>query len=944
MATLPPTDPTLRLALEHCCAAERVLTSTIQRIAFASDASFYRLIPQAVVQPTSISEVQSLFALSRNRRIPLTVRAGGTSLSGQAITDGILVDVARHWRDVTPLDGGTRVRVQPGVIGAYVNAVLRPHGAKMGPDPASIGSAMMGGILANNASGMCCGVAHNSYHTVESLTFVLPSGVVIDTAQANADARFHAEAPHLAAGLLRLRARILADPVLVARIRGKYQRKNTTGYSLNAFLDYPRAVDVFAHVLIGSEGTLAFIAEAVLRTIPDLPHKRTAMLYFRTMRGAAEAVPALAAQGAAAVEIMDRAALRSVEGHHGVPAVIATLGPEAAALLVEFHGRSAAEAEAQVDTAKDVLLGLELEQPALFTAEAAIQAGYWKIRKGMFPSVGAVRARGTSVILEDIAVPVERLADCIADLQQLFNDHGYHDAIIFGHAKDGNLHFVVSQGFAQAAEIERYRRFIDALVALVVGRYDGALKAEHGTGRNMAPFVESEWGSELYAVMRELKHLADPEGLFNPGVVINPAADAHLRDLKAMPVVEDVVDKCIECGFCEAKCPSRDLTLTPRQRIVVRRERARLSRSGEDPATLADLERDYGYFGLDTCATDGMCATACPVDIDTGKLVKQLRHEELSGFSRSFAVKLARSFSTLEAGARVGMGVARATQFVIGARPLDAAARAARLLTGAPIPGWNASIPAAAPALPTATPTAPTAIYVPTCLTRTMASHGDMAMAAAVVAVAERAKQPVRIPADIAGACCGMAFSSKGYAEAGAVAANDLVDRLWRWSHEGRLPVVLDTTACTQALTDGTGLSPANQARLAALTVLDLIEFVHDRCLPALTPTKQPGAVALHPTCSAVKLGLDGKLAAIARSCSDRADIPLAWNCCGFAGDRGLLHPELTASATAQETAEIARGTHTGHYSCGRTCELGMEIATGKPYAPFIALVEQATR
>lgn len=944
MTVLAPTDPDLRRELERLLAPERVLTEPIARVAFASDASFYRLIPQAVVQPESVAEIQALFRLAHHRRIPLTVRAGGTSLSGQAVSDGILVDIARHWRGVEVLSDGARVRVQPGVIGANVNALLRAHGTKMGPDPASIASCMMGGILANNSSGMCCGVAQNSYHTLASLTFVLANGLVIDTAATDADARFHAGAPELAAGLTRLKRTIEGDPALVARIRAKYRAKNTTGYALNAFLDHGRAVEIFRHLLIGSEGTLAFIAEAVLNTVPDLPAKRTGMLYFPSIQAAAEAIAPLAAAGAAAIEIMDRAALRSVEAQKGAPALLATLGPAAAALLVEFHGRDAAEAEAGLARATPALFDLALVHPAAFTADPGEQAALWKIRKGMFPSVGAVRARGTSVILEDVAFPIARLSAAITDLHALFARHGYHDAIIFGHAKDGNLHFVVSQGFADPADIERYRAFIADLVALVVGRHDGVLKAEHGTGRNMAPFVEAEWGPDLYAVMCEAKRLADPAGVLNPGVVINPDPEAHLKHLKPLPVVEDEVDKCIECGYCEAKCPSRDYTLSPRQRIVVRREQTRLRATGGDPELLAALDGRWGWMALDTCATDGLCATACPVNIDTGALVKRLRHEALSPFARGVAVRLAGSFRRVEAGSRIALAIARGAAAVVGERALSALAAHARDLSGAPVPGWHPRMPAAAPALPVTDAAAPAAVYVPACLTRTFASHGGQPLPEVLVELARRAGMPLHIPSDVGGACCGMPFASKGYDEAHAIAADDFVERLWRWSDHGRLPVVIDTTACTQTVRDPARLTPANRERLAQVTVLDAIEFVHDRLLPALHPIRQPGAVALHPTCSAVKLGLADKLGRIASACAERAEVPLGYGCCGFAGDRGLLVPGLTAAATAVEAAEIRAGAHVGHYSCGRTCELGMEEATGKAYTSFLYLVERATR
>src|SRR6185437_11044646 len=168
----------------------RVLTSTLERIAWASDASFYRAVPQAVVFPSTIEEIQALMELSGRLNVPLTFRASGTSLSGQAVGEGILVSVTRGWRRCEPLERGTRVRIEPGVIAARVNRVLSSFGRKIGPDPASIDSARMGGILANNSSGMCCGVARNAYHTLSSMRFIvpagLPSGLVLDTASVEA--------------------------------------------------------------------------------------------------------------------------------------------------------------------------------------------------------------------------------------------------------------------------------------------------------------------------------------------------------------------------------------------------------------------------------------------------------------------------------------------------------------------------------------------------------------------------------------------------------------------------------------------------------------------------------------------------------------------------------------------------------------------------------------
>ena len=927
---------------------EEILDRPIDLVARSADAGFYRLIPKAVVRPRNVSDVRALFRFSRQERIPMTFRTAGTSLSGQAVSDGLLVDVARHFRRVETEDGGRKVRVEPGVIGARVNQVLRAYGRKMGPDPASIHTAMMGGILSNNSSGMCCGVAQNSYHTLESLTFVLPSGTVVDTADAQADETFRSSEPELAAGLLELRARLLADTALADRIRAKYRMKNTTGYSLNAFLDFEKPVEILRHLLIGAEGTLAFIAEAVLRTVVDLPVKYTGLLLFPTVREACAAIVPLGQAGAAALEVMDRAALRSVQMQAGIPASIRALPEAAAGLLVEFQKESGADLAAIEEQARDAVAGLVLLEPARFTHDPTEQAGLWRIRSGMFPSIGAVRKSGTTVIIEDVAFPIPALADAVVDLNGLFRKHGYDEGIIFGHARDGNLHFVVTQSFRDEAAVARYARLIDDVVDLVVRRYDGALKAEHGTGRNMAPFVETEWGPEAYAVMKRVKELADPAGMLNPGVIINPDSRAHLKDLKPMPSVEEEVDKCIECGFCEPRCPSRDLTTTPRQRIVVRREIERLRLAGEGDGTLAALESAFPYDALDTCATDGLCATACPVGIDTGQLTKRFRSTRHSPAAREIARLTAERFALVERGVRLALTAGRAGRAMMGSAAITAVTRAARSLFGSQVPLWIEPMPAPAkPDLPATVREGAAAIYFPSCISRTMGAlpgePGEMSVAEAFVAVAARAGTPLHIPEDVRGRCCGVPYSSKGFTEAHALVINGTVARMWEWSDRGALPVVIDTSPCTYGLRSGQDLTSENRDRLARIKLSDGVEFFADTVLPRLTVTRKTGAVAVHPVCSLVKMGLTEKLEAIARACSETTTVAASAGCCGFAGDRGWLVPELTASAMKEEAADIRASPAAEMYSSSRTCEIGLTRATGIIARSFIHLLERAT-
>jgi D-lactate dehydrogenase len=924
--------------LAELLAPERVLTRTIDRVARANDASVYRLVPAAVVQPTTIDEVRSLFRFSRGHRIPLTFRTAGTSLSGQAVTDGILVDVARYWREVWVEDRGAAVRFQPGVIAAAVNSRLAPYQAKIGPDPASINVCMMGGVLANNSSGMCCGVELNAYHTLDSMVFVLPDGTVVDSAAADAEERFAELAPNLARGLLRLRDRITANPSLAEKIRHKYRIKNTMGYCLNAFLDYSTPVAILTHLMVGSEGTLGFIAEAVLRTVPDYPLKHTGLLFFADVPSACSAIAPLRDSGARTLELMDRASLRAVEDKPGVPEVIRTFSPTAAALLLEYQSFTEDELSRFETGCGELLPSLPLCSEPIFTRDPRSRAALWSIRKGLIASVGARRKRGTSMIIEDVAFPLEVLADGVRDLQALCAEHHYDDAIVFGHAKDGNLHFVLNQAFGTGRDVDRFDTFLHQLAQMVAVRYGGALKAEHSTGRNMAPFLETEWGADAVAVMRALKDLVDPDHLLNPGVILNDDPRAHITDLKALETVEEEVDPCIECGFCERLCPSRDLTLTPRQRIVVRREMARLRREDSRSPSLRELEGDYRYEALHTCAVDGLCATGCPVDIDTGALVKRLREESHPGWRHGVAMAAARHFSVTERVVRAALRAGRVLQKVVGRR-------AASYLTG---PLGSGDLPRAAVRRPRADrPDDPAAIYFPCCVSRVLApADGERPLAEVITEVCAVAGAPVEIPAGVGDFCCGMPFGSKGYRRASMKSVSRLVAALLEWTDGGRLPVMMDTSPCAYTLkTCGPDLPADLRGPYEQLRILDGIQFALEFVVPNLT-ARHPasGGVVLHPVCSVVKMDLVDAMVAVVEPFAEDVVVPDAAGCCGFAGDRGFLLPELTRAATRLEADELEGRSFDGCYSSSRTCEIGMTRATSRPYRSFWYLLDEATR
>lgn len=927
----------------------RVKTRAIDLHANAHDASHFLLLPQAVVIAGDAGEVGALMQAAAAQGMSLTFRSGGTSLSGQAVTDGVLVDVRRSFRDIEVLDDGARVRVQPGVTVRALNARLARYGRKFGPDPASESACTVGGVVANNSSGMNCGITENTYRTLESLTVVLPSGTVVDTGAPDADGRLRQLEPELHEGLAWLSRRVRESSASAAAVRRQFSMKNTMGYGLNSLLDFDRPVDMLAHLIVGSEGTLGFVAEAVFRTVERPAHAATGLLVFPDLESANAALPAIVETGAATVELMDSLSLKVGQRLKGTPAVVSDLVVlDHTALLVEYsagHPDQLAEVQHQ---GAEVLARLQLASPLELTRDSAARAALWHLRKGLYASVAGARPQGTTALLEDIVVPVPALGRTCRDLVKLFDKYNYQNSVIFGHAKDGNVHFMLTDGFARSEELDRYSAFTDDMVDLVLGE-GGSLKAEHGTGRVMAPYVRRQYGDELYDVMRQIKALFDPAGVLNPGVLLGDDPQAHLRHIKTAPPVAEEVDRCVSCGYCEPVCPSKDITLTPRQRIVTLRaiESARLA---GDAALVKALEKDYDYESVDTCAVDGMCQTACPVDINTGLLVKRLRRDD-AGAAENAAWNLA---------ARHWGGVTRGAGLVLDlvsrvpAGTVAPANNAARTVLGADrVPLYSPELPRGGSHRKRPVPTGePAAVYFPACVGTLFgpagSGHDDNAAPGAGVQysfeqLARRAGIVLLVPDCIDGLCCGTPWSSKGMSAGEATMRDMTLATLRHSTRDGELPILCDASSCTEGLRQVVE-SEIPVAGQAPLRILDVVDFAAEHILPKLPPGQKIPSLALHPTCSSTRMGLNPALTAVAEAVAERVYIPENWGCCAFAGDRGMLHPELTASATRKQGQEVLSLEASAHASCNRTCELGMTRATGQEYRHILELLEETTR
>ena len=945
MSTALTTDLRLRLG------DDQVADRPLDLARMAHDASHYLLQPRVVVTARDGGDVAEAVRLAARHGVPVTFRSGGTSLSGQAQTDGVLIDTRRGFRGVEVLDAGARVRCQPGATVRAVNAALAPYGRALGPDPASEVACTIGGVVANNSSGMSCGTTANTYRTLAGLEVVLLSGTRIDTAAPDADERLRAAEPELFEGLQRLRDRVRGNPDSVRRITHQFSMKNTMGYGVNAFLDFDTPAEILAHLMVGSEGTLGFIVSATFNTVPNYAHLATTLLVFDRIDHATAALPGLVAAGAATAELMDAASLRVAQSLATVvPALVGLDVAEHTALLVEARAEEAAELAGTVAGLSRIVAGLggltPLPKPYAFSTDATERAQAWVVRKGLYTAVAGARPPGSTALLEDVVVPMPALTGTVGEIQALCGRHGYDDAVIFGHAKDANLHFMINPDLRDPAQVETYARFSDELVDLVLAA-DGSLKAEHGTGRIMAPFVERQFGAELYRVMRELKALFDPEGVLNPGVIITEDAQLHLRDLKLPELVDEAVDRCVECGYCEPVCPSRDLTTTPRQRIALMREMA-----AADPGRRAAIEADFGYDAVQTCAVDSLCLLNCPVSIDTGKVMKGFRKEAQTPVSQKVALTLANNWATTVKGLRVGMGAAS----VIPAPVLSAVTDVARrVLPTDLIPRVGDDLPG--PGAPRRSPerSAPGEVVLfASCLNEIFGpadapSQGSrMGAWRAFLALCDRAGVGVHVPEDIAGLCCGTVWRSKGLTDGLAAMAQRTASALLRATREGEVPVVTDASSCTHGLhevasdLEKVGLHELAQ-RFRAVRIVDSVAYAAEHLLPHLTVRSRIPSAVLHPTCSDRHAGDLPHLLAVARACAEDVVVPGAAGCCGFAGDRGMLHPELTASASHLEAAEVGERRYDAYLSSNRTCELGMSRATGRTYRHALELLAELT-
>ena len=916
----------------------RVYTDHLRRYAYGVDASCYSYLPKVVVKAEDEREVRRLIRLCQQCGTPFTFRAAGSSLSGQCSSEDVLIVCNDGFKKMEVIDDGKALKCECGVIGSDANDLLKPYSRKIGPDPATLATALVGGILNNNSSGMCCGTAQNSYKTIRSIRVVLLDGSILDTSDQKSIDQFLKEKPQMVEDILQLRKDILADEELTHLIHHKYKIKNTTGYGLNSLVDFEDIIDIINHLFIGSEGTLGFVSEIVYNTVEDVPYKGCGLMFFKTLNDASLAVVALANMGrdkVVAAEMMDYQSLKAVQSLDNVPEFVREVPEGTSAILFQTESYSKETVDKNLAFIKDKLKDIPTAIPSLYSQDPKEYDSWWAIRKGILPIVGGQRRKGTTVITEDVCFQIEDFTKGIEMLTELFHKYDFVDGgVIFGHALSGNVHFNITPDFSDPKDTKNFGDLVKEMSERVSG-FGGSLKAEHGTGRMVAPFIEMEWGRKAYEINRRIKAIFDPERILNPDVIITDDPDVYKKNLKAQCVIDDAFTICMECGFCEKHCPSRNLTLTPRQRIALLRETKRLENEGNFTLA-AELKKGYEYFGVDTCAACSMCKGLCPLSIDTAQIALSMRR--IDPPAPELAKKIYDNFSTTLQMARAGVSLEGIAGSIVTQKAISKITEGLHGVTGI------------TPYIPKTTPKAnryrlrsrikPTnfekVVYFSTCANRAFKPNqgydDERSLQQVVESLCNKAHIDIIYPEHIENLCCGLSFEN--YDDVHERAVKDLHDALMKASQNGKYPIVIDHSACF------------NHAfkHMPDLEINDISEFLCKYVVPHLDIEKCDERVIVHKQCKIKSLNKSQYIEDLARLCTDHVFNIKSFACDGFAGQKGFFTPELNKCATKDLAAEIAEYGATLGVSSSSTCEIGLGENGGIPFIGVAFLLDRCSK
>lgn len=897
-----------KLALTKHLKSSQIIENDLLRYAYSTDASPYRMVPKLVLIVKANEEVKQILRLANSQGIKLTFRTAGTSLSGQAVTDQVLVILAADsWLGFDVSDDGKFIRLEPSVIGAQANNYLKIHKRKIGPDPGSINTAKIGGIIANNSSGMCCGTARNSYATLESMRVLFADGESLDTSNQDSINNFLQSNSSFVNKLKIIAKSIKEDCELENFIKKKFSIKNTSGYSLNAFLDFDDPIKIIERLIVGSEGTLGFVSEVTLNTVPNYEYKALNLIYGK-LDELVKLTTKLQPLGVSSVELLDYQSLKSVENQADLkPFLIPLVDENIAAIMVELAEETKEKLQEKLDVVDSIISKENIIHQVGFRVDESQMQTLWKTRNGVLPTIAGARPDGTAVLIEDIAVNILDLPALIVDLKKMFIKYNYTTAAIFGHVLAGNIHFVLTPNFNNEIELINYDNFMKELTDVVARKYNGSLKAEHGSGRNISPFAIIEWGDKCWDIMWQIKKLFDPKHILNPDVKITKDKNLHTKNLKELNSVDEQIDKCMECGFCEPVCPSRNLSLTPRQRNTVARKIELLK-----GAEKAKWQQDFEYYGIKTCATTSLCKTRCPVDIDTGSFIVSRKSKN------NKIVNHAKEISKAKNKVKVGNLAAK----FVGKESLQNITKAFHSKFKS-IPIYLDTMPKAQNVsftnLQPQTSKTKKALLLPACPNRIFSS-ANISNKYPSQLILEKLGFEVEYPENVNSKCCGQMYNSMRNLEQESIIEKDLQSI----DYSKYDVAVIDNSSCSNFVKNNdVEIIDINKLILANLELLNI--------------QQKYNSLALHIDCSTRKQNIDQKYIDVLSKCAKEVITPEGIYCCGFAGDKGFSVPELNASSLSSLHSQIAN-CDIG-VSFNRTCQIGLSHHGKLKYVSFVDLI-----
>lgn len=891
-------------SLASIMSKSQIITDELLCHAYATDASMYQMVPQVVLIVTSEYEIQQIIRYAAQYKVALTFRAAGTSLSGQAVTDQVLVILSNsHWLKYQILNNGEQIHLEPGIIGAQANNYLLPYQRKIGPDPGSISAAKIGGIIANNSSGMCCGTSKNSYATLVNLRAVFADGHILDSSDNRSIELFKQQNSQIIHGIMHIRGQIMAKPELGEFIRKKFSIKNTSGYSLNAFLDYSDPIKIIERLLIGSEGTLGFVSNVTLNTVPDEAHKALNIVYGEISE-LCKLTIAIAKYDISSIELLDQLSLQSVRHITALQPYLIDVDANSGAIMIEITAPNATELQNKLSLITRIINATQIIHETGFILEEATRNILWQARKGVLPTVAGQRPLGSSVLIEDVAVNIEQLAALIYDLRLMFQRYNYTNAAIFGHVLAGNIHFVLTPNFSNPEELNNYEQFMNEFTILVAQKYGGSLKAEHGSGRNIAPFAKLEWGEECWNLMWQIKELFDPQNILNPDVKLTKDNTLHMHNLKELPATSPLMDQCMECGFCESVCPSRNLSLTPRQRNSVMRKIVTLNKKERKV-----WQKKFAYYGIDTCATTGMCQQACPVGINTGEYMLSLKKAHNKSINHAKQISQTKK----------KLNKANLLASIIGKKTLQNVTQRLHSISRS-IPIYLDTTPKVQKTNFTATPsiTSGGVMLLPACPNRIFANSQGIKTYPSQLLL-ERMGYNVKYLPKFEQQCCGQIYHSQHNDKQQAKSIKNLQTALSNVEF-----LLIDNSSC------------ASFAKQSSLPVMDINQFIAERIVRSRIKRKFD-KIAVHFDCSTTKAHLTNLYQEILALCAYEVVVPDNIKCCGFAGDKGFTTPELNATSLANLVNQVA-GCQIG-VSFNRTCQIGLQHHGKLEYMSFVELL-----